>query len=177
MLSSYLRIYPWRRNIFSDIKPDNILLDAQGHAHITDFNVAIHYSERRLHNSVAGSMAYMAPEVIGRRGYTWCIDWWSLGVTAYELLFSYRPFDGRTAEKMRKSITNDNIKFPDDVSRKCSSQGIDFIRRVSARHFMLYGQSRDVVCSSLNVMSVNASAANPEARASRTSKIIHGCRE
>lgn len=83
-------------------------------------------------------MAYMAPEVIGRRGYTWCVDWWSLGVTAYELLFNYRPFDGRTAEKMRKSITNDTLKFPDDISRKCSSQGVDFIQGVSARHFMSY---------------------------------------
>jgi len=50
----------------SDIKPDNILLDAHGHVHLTDFNVAIHYSERRLHTSVAGSMAYMAPEILAR---------------------------------------------------------------------------------------------------------------
>lgn len=98
-----------------------------------------------MHTSVAGSMAYMAPEVIGRRGYTWCIDWWSLGITAYELLFNYRPFDGRTAEKMRKSITIDTLKFPDDVSQKCSSQGVDFIQRVSAMHFPWYEQSRDVL--------------------------------
>jgi len=50
----------------SDIKPENILLDAHGHVHLTDFNVAIHYSERRLHTSVAGSMAYMAPEILAR---------------------------------------------------------------------------------------------------------------
>ena len=72
---------------YSDLKPDNILLDALGHVHITDFNVAIHYSERRLHTSVAGSMAYMAPEVIGRQGYTWCADWWSLGVIMFECLY------------------------------------------------------------------------------------------
>lgn len=118
----------------SDVKPDNILLDAQGHAHITDFNVAIHYSERRLHSSVAGSMAYMAPEVIGRKGYTWCIDWWSLGITAYELLFGHRPFDGRTAEKMRRSIMTDALKFPDDVSQRCSSEGVNFIQGVSTHH-------------------------------------------
>ena len=50
-----------------DIKPDNILLDDMGHAHITDFNVAIHYSERRLHTSVAGSMAYMAPDILASK--------------------------------------------------------------------------------------------------------------
>ena len=54
----------------SDIKPDNILLDAHGHVHLTDFNVAIHYSERRLHTSVAGSMAYMAPEILARALFT-----------------------------------------------------------------------------------------------------------
>lgn len=43
----------------SDLKPDNVLLDERGHAHITDLNIAVHYSERRLLTGVAGSMAYM----------------------------------------------------------------------------------------------------------------------
>lgn len=42
-----------------DIKPDNILLDEKGHAHLTDFNIAVHFTERRALTSVAGSMAYM----------------------------------------------------------------------------------------------------------------------
>ncbi|OJT15035.1 Serine/threonine-protein kinase 32C [Trametes pubescens] len=110
-----------------DLKPDNILLDARGHAHITDFNVAIHYSERRLHTSVAGSMAYMAPEVIGRMGYTWCADWWSLGVVGWELLFHRRPFDGRSSEKMKHSILKDQVRLPSNAKEKCSKEGQRFI--------------------------------------------------
>ena len=111
----------------SDIKPDNILLDAQGHAAITDFNIAIHYSRSRMHTSVAGSMAYMAPEVVDpqRRGYTWQVDWWSLGVSAFELLWHKRPFDGNSAETMRDSILNHPIKKPSHrhaaVRSECTS--------------------------------------------------------
>lgn len=96
--------------------------------HITDFNVAIHCSQTRLHTSVAGSLAYMAPEVVGRKGYNWTVDWWSLGITAYELLFRKRPFDGRTGEKMTYSILNDPLKFPDD--RQCSKAALSVVRGV-----------------------------------------------
>lgn len=48
-------------SLLSDVKPDNILLDERGNAHLTDFNIAVHYGERKL-TGVAGSMAYMAPE-------------------------------------------------------------------------------------------------------------------
>lgn len=46
---------------WSDLKPDNVLLDEKGHAHLTDFNIAVHFTERRALTSVAGSMAYMGP--------------------------------------------------------------------------------------------------------------------
>lgn len=71
-----------------DIKPDNVLLDAKGHAHLSDFNVAAVFNEKKpLRYSPAGTLAYMAPEVLGNTGYDMSADWWSLGVTAYELLF------------------------------------------------------------------------------------------
>jgi serine/threonine protein kinase len=116
-----------RLTLHSDIKPDNILLDAQGHAALSDLNIAMHYSRSRLHTSVAGSMPYMAPEVVDPRrpGYSWQVDWWSLGVCAFELLWNKRPFDGNSADSMRDSIMTHPIRKPSQrygpVSGDCLS--------------------------------------------------------
>lgn len=131
-----------------DLKPDNILLDEKGHAHITDMNIAVHYSERRMLTGVAGSMAYMgerlvlsafaislrgppAPEVLTKKGYTYTIDWWSLGVCAYELIFGRRPFRGKTNSDLTHAITRETLKFPEDASTKCSREGMYVLMGVS----------------------------------------------
>jgi serine/threonine protein kinase len=75
-------------------------------------------------------MAYMAPEILHKRGYTYPIDWWSLGVCAYELLFGRRPFRGRTNTALTQSISKDLLRFPDNAGEKCSSTGINFISGV-----------------------------------------------
>ncbi|XP_064199627.1 serine/threonine-protein kinase 32B-like [Anguilla rostrata] len=84
--------------IHRDIKPDNILLDEHGHVHITDFNIATVLGDSEKATSMAGTKPYMAPEVFqsfidGGPGYSYPVDWWSLGVTAYELLRGWRPYD------------------------------------------------------------------------------------
>jgi serine/threonine kinase 32 len=117
--------------VHRDVKPDNVLVDSEGNAHLTDFNVAIHYSERRQHTSVAGSMAYMAPEIFARKGYSWQIDWWSLGVTTYELLYNKRPFDGKNADKMRASISKDSLKFSKDIPM--TSDGVNVLKQLLER--------------------------------------------
>ena len=129
-------------DIFSDIKPDNILLDIMGHAHITDFNVAIHYSTSRLHTSVAGSLAYMAPEVCGRKGYSWQADWWSLGVCAYELMYGRRPFEGRSGEHLTSAILKEQVRYPEGV---VSNEGTNALKQVcsSSSSLTLYPTSNE----------------------------------
>ena len=75
-------------------------------------------------------MAYMAPEILHKRGYTYPIDWWSLGVCAYELIFGRRPFRGRTNTALTLSISKDALRFPENAEEKCSSTGLSFIRGV-----------------------------------------------
>ncbi|XP_040110754.1 serine/threonine-protein kinase 32C isoform X2 [Oryx dammah] len=81
-----------------DVKPDNILLDERGHAHLTDFNIATIIKDGERATALAGTKPYMAPEIFqsfvsGGTGYSFEVDWWSVGVMAYELLRGWRPYD------------------------------------------------------------------------------------
>uniref|UniRef100_A0A1I8IBJ6 Protein kinase domain-containing protein n=1 Tax=Macrostomum lignano TaxID=282301 RepID=A0A1I8IBJ6_9PLAT len=81
-----------------DIKPDNLIFDEVGNLHLTDFNVAAVLPEGGLASSIAGTKPYMAPEVFltslrQAEGYSFPADWWSLGMTLYEMHRLKRPYD------------------------------------------------------------------------------------
>lgn len=72
-----------------------------GHAHITDFNIAAVLDSNHLATSMSGTKPYIAPEIFECAvdncvGYSYPVDWWSLGVVAYEMLRGVREFHNIT---------------------------------------------------------------------------------
>ena len=80
------------RKSFS-LKPENIIIDNDGYAKLTDFGLAKQrVTGDRDAVSVCGTYQYLAPEVLKGKGYGKAVDWWGLGCLIYELIEGITPF-------------------------------------------------------------------------------------
>ncbi|KAF9182644.1 serine/threonine protein kinase, AGC [Haplosporangium sp. Z 767] len=137
--------------IYRDLKPENILLHQTGHIMLSDFDLAKQSSPAQdptvvktgsssippaidtkacisnlRTNSFVGTEEYIAPEVIKGCGHTSAVDWWTLGILIYEMLFSVTPFKGKDRSTTFQSIMHTDVIFPDhpsaqQVSSLCKS--------------------------------------------------------
>jgi serine/threonine kinase 32 len=130
-----------RSVVHRDLKPANIVLDSLGHVGIIDFNVATVVPPGMKHSGRAGTLPYMAPEVVSKRGHTAACDWWSLGCTMFELLTSVGLFRAKQKEEVVRRILTMDIDrvllkfFPADESLRQVIRGL-LRRTVSARSML-----------------------------------------
>lgn len=135
--------------IYRDLKPENILLHQSGHIMLSDFDLSkqsnnaafpalISSSKSSTNlpqldtnacingfrtNSFVGTEEYIAPEVIWGKGHTSAVDWWTLGIFLYEMLFGMTPFKGSTRNQTFSNILKNEIQFSDynQISSNCKS--------------------------------------------------------
>ncbi|EEA27131.1 hypothetical protein EYB25_001863 [Talaromyces marneffei] len=99
--------------VYRDLKPENCLLDSEGHLLLTDFGlskVAVNDDDRC--NSSLGTIEYMAPEVILGKPYGKACDWWSLGALGYDLLTGSPPFKANNHAKIQEKIVKQKLSLP-----------------------------------------------------------------
>ncbi|CCW67994.1 unnamed protein product [Phytomonas sp. Hart1] len=98
--------------IYRDLKPENVVLDKDGHCCLTDFGLAkANISANATTNTYCGTAEYQAPEILLGEEHGHAVDWWSLGIMLYEMLYGLPPFYNENENIMHENILTQELSF------------------------------------------------------------------
>lgn len=101
---------------YRDLKPENLVMDAQGYLKIVDFGLAKKLDGGKTW-TLCGTPDYLAPEVILNEGHDWAVDYWALGVLIYEMTAGAPPFYAEDPMEVYEKILSGHITIPSHFSR------------------------------------------------------------
>ncbi|MCJ1352511.1 MAG: serine/threonine protein kinase psk1 [Icmadophila ericetorum] len=99
--------------VYRDLKPENCLLDSEGHLLLTDFGLSkVAVDGEDSCRSILGTIEYMAPEVILGQDYGTAVDWWSFGALGFDLLTGAPPFQANNHARIQEKILKSKLSLP-----------------------------------------------------------------
>ncbi|ESL09328.1 rac serine-threonine kinase [Trypanosoma rangeli SC58] len=111
-----------RNVLYRDLKPENLVLDREGHVVLTDFGLAKREIADDTHtHTFCGTPEYMAPELVRKSGHTTAVDWWSLGSFLYEMVDGLPPFYSTNVSEMYEMILHKPLVCPAKFSPELKS--------------------------------------------------------
>ena len=137
-LSGLLYLHEQRKIIHRDIKPDNLLLDSEGHLKISDFGVSAIKSEDvdelvKCHGTVAGPIQFMSPEMALGDMYDFKSDIYMLGLTFFFMMSNRLPEKKITLGPLIIPVKNPNAKLPEFYSQELRNFVNDLLKEPEAR--------------------------------------------
>ncbi|KAF2006933.1 serine/threonine-protein kinase-like protein psk1 [Amniculicola lignicola CBS 123094] len=116
--------------VYRDLKPENCLLDSEGHLLLTDFGLSkVAVEDETSCRSFLGTVEYMAPEVVQGIDYGMAVDWWSLGALGFDLMTGSPPFSGNNNAKIQEKIVKQKLVLPYYLSADAKDLLTRFLRK------------------------------------------------
>ena len=116
-----------------DIKPENLVFDSNGYLRITDFGIAKKYVVNNKKDT-SGTVGYLAPEILCNQNHTYSIDYYAVGIIAYELAYGHRPYIGRSKHEVKQLILTQQAHIDyDELPNGYQDEAADFINQLIQR--------------------------------------------
>lgn len=130
--------------VYRDLKPENVLIDAQGYIRITDFGLSRqNVGDSSGAKSICGTPEYLAPEIVMRLEYGKAVDWWTVGSIIYEMLVGAPPFYTENRQELFERIKFDVPKYPNSLGANAKNLIEGLLKKDPSKRFGTTTKVRD----------------------------------